>query len=129
MNEESLFAALETPTAADQHAFLDEACGGDDRLHQRVEQLAAQRQARGTLDRTQDAAVPGAYGPEPPLAAGVEKLQLRHETSGGIVRSLCDCHEQLKQYEQAEAWRRKWLAVVKERAGPESVACAVESAA
>ena len=38
----------------------------------------------------------------------------------GLSADLCPCHEQLKQYEQAEAWRRKWLPVVKEKHGPES---------
>src|SRR5207253_493630 len=36
-----------------------------------------------------------------------------------IILGLCDCHEQLKQYEQAEEWRRKWLAAVKAKNGPE----------
>jgi hypothetical protein len=33
---------------------------------------------------------------------------------------VASCHEQLQQYEQAEAWRRKWLPVLKENVGPES---------
>jgi WD40 repeat protein len=72
MDEESLFAdALDKPTAAERRAFLDEACAGDLRLRQRVEQLlAADEHARGILDRGQNAAaVMGAFRPEPPLAA------------------------------------------------------------
>ena len=38
-----------------------------------------------------------------------------------MIRNLASCHEQLEQYDQAEVWRRKWLAVVKEKYGPESV--------
>src|SRR5262245_42319633 len=71
--EEARFvAALELPTAAGRQAFLDEACGGDVRLRQRLEHLlAADGHARGILDRGEDAAaVVGAYRPEPRLAAG-----------------------------------------------------------
>src|SRR5262249_14718750 len=45
---------------------------------------------------------------------------------GWITLSLCLCHEQRKQYQQAEVWRRKWLAAVKEKDGPESAAYAGE---
>jgi eukaryotic-like serine/threonine-protein kinase len=72
MNEESLFAtAVDKPTAAERRAFLDEACAGDVRLRQRVEQLlAADEHARGILDRGQNAAaIMGACRPEPPLSA------------------------------------------------------------
>ncbi|HEX3447021.1 MAG TPA: serine/threonine-protein kinase, partial [Isosphaeraceae bacterium] len=52
MNEESLFvAALEKPTAAERHAFLEFACAGDSGLRQRVELLlAAHDKTRGMLD-------------------------------------------------------------------------------
>src|SRR5262249_56616058 len=53
-------------------------------------------------------------------ATGIEKRQFRHQYAGRILGNLSDCHEQLKQYQPAEAWRRKWLAVVKEKAGPQS---------
>ena len=58
MNEESLFAAaLEKPTPAERRAFLDEACGGDAALRERVERLlAADEQTRGILERGPDAA-------------------------------------------------------------------------
>jgi non-specific serine/threonine protein kinase/serine/threonine-protein kinase len=48
---------------------------------------------------------------------------------GGIVGNLIACQEQLKQFEEAETWRRKWLAVVKERSGADSLAYAGELAA
>jgi serine/threonine protein kinase/WD40 repeat protein len=72
MNEESLFAAaLNKPTADERRAYLDEACAGDVRLRQRLEQLlAADEHSRGILDRGEDAAtLLGAHRPEPPLAA------------------------------------------------------------
>src|SRR2546421_689599 len=52
MNEESLFAAaLERSDPAERQAFLEEACGGDARLLQRVRQLlAAHEQARRLMD-------------------------------------------------------------------------------
>jgi len=71
MNQESLFAAaLEKPIGTERQAFLDEACAGDVRLRQRVEQLlAADVQARGILDRWEAAAaILRAYWLELPLA-------------------------------------------------------------
>jgi serine/threonine protein kinase/WD40 repeat protein len=55
MNEESLFvAALEMPTAKRQ-AFLDEVCGDDPKLRERVEKLlAADEHASGILDQGLD---------------------------------------------------------------------------
>jgi serine/threonine protein kinase/tetratricopeptide (TPR) repeat protein len=38
--------------------------------------------------------------------------------AGDMIGQLCSCHEQLKQYEQAEVWRRKWLPLAKAKAGP-----------
>jgi tetratricopeptide (TPR) repeat protein len=43
-------------------------------------------------------------------AAGVEKRRFQHEHAGRIVGNLIDCHERLRQFDQAEEWRRKWLA-------------------
>jgi serine/threonine protein kinase/tetratricopeptide (TPR) repeat protein len=54
-------------------------------------------------------------------AAGVERLAYAHDDAGRIVHHAADCHEQLQQYEQAEVWRRKWVAVAKERYGLESI--------
>jgi WD40 repeat protein len=91
MNEESLFAAaLDKPIAAERWAFLDEACAGDVRLRQRVEQLlAAHERARGILDLGEDAAtILGAYRPEPPLAAEQVfsgRFQLRQKLGEGSM--------------------------------------------
>jgi eukaryotic-like serine/threonine-protein kinase len=59
-------------------------------------------------------------------AAGVEQLEFAHYKAGTIIGSLCDCLERLKQYGEAEAWRRKWLAVLKKKDGPDSPAFAQE---
>jgi eukaryotic-like serine/threonine-protein kinase len=61
-------------------------------------------------------------------AVGVEKQQFVNPHAGLIVGALIECHERLKQYNLAEAWRRKWLGVVKERSGPESLPYAGELA-
>ena len=53
-------------------------------------------------------------------AAGLEKLNYAHSYAHVILESLSGCHEQLKQFDQAEVWRRKLLPVVKLRDGPES---------
>ncbi len=67
MTEESLFeAALQRPTPAERQAFLEQACGGDAALLQRLQALlAAHAQAAGVLDR----GVPNPQAtttPEPP---------------------------------------------------------------
>jgi serine/threonine protein kinase len=54
-------------------------------------------------------------------AAAVEKGHFQHMYADLIISGLCDCHEGLQQLNQAETWRRKWLAVVKERSGADSV--------
>jgi eukaryotic-like serine/threonine-protein kinase len=61
-------------------------------------------------------------------AVGIEKRQFQYEHAGNFINNLAYCLEQLKQFDQAELWRRKWLAVVKERAGADSVAYAGELA-
>jgi tetratricopeptide (TPR) repeat protein/tRNA A-37 threonylcarbamoyl transferase component Bud32 len=57
---------------------------------------------------------------------GVEKRKFVNTHSRQAVHGLSGLLERLKQYEEAEAWRRKWLAVVKDRAGAQSVASAEE---
>jgi serine/threonine protein kinase len=53
-------------------------------------------------------------------ATGIEKRRFQHEHAGKIVGNLIDCLEQLRRFDQAEPWRRKWLPELKERAGAES---------
>jgi tetratricopeptide (TPR) repeat protein len=53
-------------------------------------------------------------------AAGMERLKFTYQESWALVWNLCNCHEELAQYEQAEVWRRKWLNFVKANHGPES---------
>jgi serine/threonine protein kinase/DNA-binding SARP family transcriptional activator len=62
-------------------------------------------------------------------ALGMEKRHFLDESAAEIVGNLSACHEWLKQYSEAETWRRKWLAVVKERPGPDSAAYASSLAA
>jgi eukaryotic-like serine/threonine-protein kinase len=50
-------------------------------------------------------------------ASGVEKLGFAYDGARLVIHHLCECHERLKQYGHAEAWWRKWLAVVKARHG------------
>jgi serine/threonine protein kinase/tetratricopeptide (TPR) repeat protein len=59
---------------------------------------------------------------------GIERRHFVHPNAGLIVGALVDCLERLKQYQQAEAWRKKWLAIVKERSGAESLPYATEMA-
>src|SRR5262245_22843212 len=75
--------------------------------------LAGAYQAAGKSDR----ALPVLHQ----AAVTIEKAGFEHPEAGRIVDSLSECLELLKQSDQAEVWRRKWLAVVKEKAGPESV--------
>jgi tetratricopeptide (TPR) repeat protein len=59
-------------------------------------------------------------------AAGMEKIRFQSQHAGVLVDSLAAYQERLKQFDQAEAWRRKWLPVLKKRAGAESTAYARE---
>jgi hypothetical protein len=45
-----------------------------------------------------------------------------------IVGSLCTCLEQRGCFDEADAWRRKWLGAVRKRDGPESATFAAELA-
>jgi tetratricopeptide (TPR) repeat protein len=54
-------------------------------------------------------------------AAGVEKHQFKLRSAKWIIHNLCLCLELLGQYDQAEAWRRKWLAAAQANHGPESL--------
>jgi tetratricopeptide (TPR) repeat protein len=61
-------------------------------------------------------------------SVGIETRQFYHPNAGVIVGALIACHERLKHYDQAEAWRRKWLVVVKGRSGADSLPSATEMA-
>jgi serine/threonine protein kinase len=54
-------------------------------------------------------------------AAGVEKRRFQHEHAGMIVGNLIRCYDRLKRFDEADVWRRKWVAFVKECAGAESL--------
>jgi tetratricopeptide (TPR) repeat protein len=61
-------------------------------------------------------------------AAGIEQRRFQHEHADRIVKGLISGYEWKKQFDQAESWRRKLLAVLKERFGVESVPYANELA-
>jgi serine/threonine protein kinase/tetratricopeptide (TPR) repeat protein len=56
------------------------------------------------------------------IVAGLEKLDYAHENAHMMVANLCHCYERLKQYGDAETWRRKLLALVKAKDGAGSLA-------
>jgi tetratricopeptide (TPR) repeat protein/serine/threonine protein kinase len=60
------------------------------------------------------------------VATEIEKGGFRQKNAEAILNGLIDCHERLKQFDRAEAWRRKVLAVVKERSGGDSPAYAAQ---
>jgi serine/threonine protein kinase len=62
-------------------------------------------------------------------ARGVEKRQFQHEHARIMILNTITAYEKAKQLDQAEAWRRKWLAHVKETAGADSPAYASDLAA
>ena len=62
-------------------------------------------------------------------ASGIEQRQFRHPDAGRIITNLINCQMRLKQFDQAETWRRRWLAVVKMQAGVDSLPYATELAA
>jgi tetratricopeptide (TPR) repeat protein len=53
-------------------------------------------------------------------AEGHEKRSFQHAHAGPTIAHLVACLDHLQEYTEAETWRRKWLAVVKDRTGPES---------
>jgi tetratricopeptide (TPR) repeat protein len=61
-------------------------------------------------------------------AASVENARLSmpaelwHTTAANSFHGLIRCHEQLKQFDQADTWRRKWLALAKAQTGTETIA-------
>jgi serine/threonine protein kinase len=62
-------------------------------------------------------------------SASVEKSGFEHAHAERIVPNLIACHEQLRQFAQAETWRRKWLVVVRQRSGADSAAAATQLSA
>jgi eukaryotic-like serine/threonine-protein kinase len=59
-------------------------------------------------------------------ATTIEKRGFRDEFAGGIITHLVATLEQMLQFAEAESWRRKWLGVVKAKAGADSGAYAGE---
>jgi non-specific serine/threonine protein kinase/serine/threonine-protein kinase len=54
----------------------------------------------------------------------LERRGFRDPSAGHIVRNVINCQEQAKQFDRAESWRRKWLAVVRQRDGADSLSYA-----
>src|SRR5439155_20658625 len=70
MDEESLFVAALEKATVERQAFLEQACGSDAALRQRLEQLlAAHQRTHGVLERGPDGAGMTAVQREPPLVA------------------------------------------------------------
>jgi len=57
-------------------------------------------------------------------AEGIEKHRFQHQHAQGIVSTLTECLDDLKQFDEAESWSRKWLEVAKEQNGADSTAYA-----
>ncbi len=62
-------------------------------------------------------------------ARGIEKRHFEHVWADRVTHNLIACLEQLKQFEEAEAWRRKWLVVLQQKGADGSPAYATELAA
>ena len=62
-------------------------------------------------------------------ATGFETRRFQHEYAKSIISSTIAAYETAQQFDKAESWRRKWLAVVKAEAGVASPAYAGELAA
>jgi hypothetical protein len=61
-------------------------------------------------------------------AHGIEKRQFQDEQAKRILPNTIGCYERAKDYSKAEAWRRKWLAAVKDQSGGDSADYAAELA-
>ena len=62
-------------------------------------------------------------------ATGIEKRRFQFEQAKRIISNTIAAYEAARQFVKAEAWRRKWLPVVKAEAGPASPPYAEELAA
>ncbi|HMP01293.1 MAG TPA: serine/threonine-protein kinase [Gemmatales bacterium] len=56
-------------------------------------------------------------------AQGLEKRRFVHPNAAYLMTQTTEGYEEAEQWERAEGWRRKWLAHVKEKQGPESNEC------
>jgi len=54
-------------------------------------------------------------------ALGVERRNFQVEIAGEVVHATIRCCEQMKDFIKAESWRRKWLALSKEKYGADSL--------
>jgi tetratricopeptide (TPR) repeat protein len=54
------------------------------------------------------------------MASGLYKNDFAQINAGLMMEALCECREGLGQFDPAETWRRRWLAAVKAKDGPES---------
>jgi non-specific serine/threonine protein kinase/serine/threonine-protein kinase len=61
-------------------------------------------------------------------AAGMEKYHFQRESADRVVSNLIFCCELTRHFDEAERWRRKWMAVVRQRFGPDSTPYADELA-
>jgi serine/threonine protein kinase/tetratricopeptide (TPR) repeat protein len=61
-------------------------------------------------------------------AEGFARRNYLHAHAGPTVRNTVGAYEVDRQFDKAEAWQRRWLAHVKEQAGPQSPAYADEMA-
>lgn len=61
-------------------------------------------------------------------ARGMERCEFQHVKAKEIVANTIGCCEQFNEFARAEPWRRKWLAVVREKYGAESPEHAAEQA-
>ena len=82
--EKVFYAALELPLPAQRRAFLDEACAGDVRLRQRVEQLLAagevlRARIGGRLGRAVALFSRGLLQPNPEIAFRLARLRIAIE--------------------------------------------------
>ncbi len=60
------------------------------------------------------------------VATGFEKLRFAHPQAAGIMGNVIQAFEEAGEFDKAESWRRKWLEVVRRKAGAESAEYATE---
>jgi serine/threonine protein kinase len=61
-------------------------------------------------------------------AGGIDKMGYPYKHAEQILPRAIKAYEVARQYDKAEAWRRKWLPVVKKNAGADSLLYAAETA-
>ncbi len=99
----------------EETAKLRKEIGGTEKLETII--CIAELAVNHRINKREDLALPWLQE----AAAEVEKRNFKPESIHWIINELIACYEQLQDFKQSAAWKRKLLPVVKEKAGADSI--------